>query len=70
MSVRYIKSKHVFLAVFGLLTLFFFYVFFCIARTNWATGANAGTTIVGDFRIVGRYTGTLPVGTVSSFGSK
>jgi hypothetical protein len=35
-----------------------------IARTNWATGANAGTTIVGDFRIVGRYTGTLPVGTV------
>ena len=35
-----------------------------IARTNWATGANAGTTIVGDFRIVGRYTGTLPVGSV------
>jgi hypothetical protein len=34
-----------------------------IARTNWATGANAGTTIVGDFRIVGRYTGSLPVGT-------
>lgn len=34
-----------------------------IARTNWATGGNAGTTIVGDFRIVGRYTGTLPVGT-------
>lgn len=33
-----------------------------IARTNWATGANAGTTIIGDFRIVGRYTGTLPVG--------
>lgn len=35
-----------------------------IARTNWATGANAGTTIVGDFRIVARYTGSLPVGTV------
>ncbi|HEV2736917.1 MAG TPA: hypothetical protein VGV85_18900 [Longimicrobiaceae bacterium] len=34
-----------------------------IARTNWATGANAGTTIVGDFRIVSRYTGSLPVGT-------
>ena len=34
-----------------------------IARTNWATGANAGTTIVGDFRIVARYTGSLPVGT-------
>jgi hypothetical protein len=32
-----------------------------IARTNWATGANAGTTITGDFRIVGRYTGSLPV---------
>jgi hypothetical protein len=35
-----------------------------IARTAWATGRNAGTTITGDFRIVGRYTGTLPVGTV------
>jgi hypothetical protein len=34
-----------------------------IARTAWATGRNAGTTITGDFRIVGRYTGTLPVGT-------
>lgn len=33
-----------------------------IARTNWATGANAGTTIVGEFDIVGRYTGSLPVG--------
>ncbi|HEX8272261.1 MAG TPA: hypothetical protein VF615_06385 [Longimicrobiaceae bacterium] len=34
-----------------------------IARTAWATGANAGTTITGDFRIVARYTGSLPVGT-------
>jgi hypothetical protein len=33
-----------------------------ISRTNWATGANAGTTIVGEFNIVGRYTGSLPVG--------
>jgi hypothetical protein len=33
-----------------------------IYRTNWATGANAGTTIIGEFDIVGRYTGTLPVG--------
>ncbi|MET0396831.1 MAG: hypothetical protein ABW277_08420 [Longimicrobiaceae bacterium] len=32
-----------------------------IARTNWATGMNAGTTIIGDFRIVSRYTGSLPV---------
>jgi len=32
-----------------------------IARTNWATGANAGTTIIGEFDIVGRYTGSLPV---------
>ncbi len=33
-----------------------------IARTAWATGANAGTTIIGEFDIIGRYTGTLPVG--------
>lgn len=33
-----------------------------IARTQWATGANAGTTIIGEFDIVARYTGTLPVG--------
>jgi hypothetical protein len=32
-----------------------------IYRTNWATGANAGTTIIGEFDIVGRYTGSLPV---------
>jgi hypothetical protein len=35
-----------------------------IARTALATGANAGITTVGEFDIVGRYTGTLPVGTV------
>jgi hypothetical protein len=34
-----------------------------IARTNWATGANAGTTIIGEFNIIGRYTGSLPVNT-------
>ncbi|HEX8905092.1 MAG TPA: hypothetical protein VF771_09645, partial [Longimicrobiaceae bacterium] len=32
-----------------------------IWRTNFATGMNAGTTIIGEFNIVGRYTGSLPV---------
>jgi hypothetical protein len=32
-----------------------------IYRTNFATGANAGTTIIGEFNIVARYTGSLPV---------
>jgi hypothetical protein len=35
-----------------------------IARTALATGANAGITTIGEFDIVARYTGTLPVGTV------
>lgn len=35
-----------------------------IARTALATFANAGTTIIGEFDIVARYTGTLPVGTI------
>jgi hypothetical protein len=35
-----------------------------IARTALATGVNAGITTLGEFDIVGRYTGTLPVGTV------
>jgi hypothetical protein len=35
-----------------------------IARTALQTGANAGITILGEFDIVARYTGTLPVGTV------
>ncbi len=35
-----------------------------IARTALATGVNAGITTIGEFDIVGRYTGTLPVGTV------
>jgi len=35
-----------------------------IARTALATFANAGITIIGEFDIVARYTGTLPVGTV------
>ncbi|HEU4558149.1 MAG TPA: hypothetical protein VFS20_09880 [Longimicrobium sp.] len=35
-----------------------------IARTALATFANAGITIIGEFDIVSRYTGTLPVGTV------
>ncbi len=35
-----------------------------IARTALATGVNAGLTTLGEFDIVGRYTGTLPVGTV------
>jgi len=35
-----------------------------ILRTALATGVNAGLTTVGEFDIVGRYTGTLPVGTV------
>jgi hypothetical protein len=33
-----------------------------IARTNWNTGAAGGLTTIGEFDIVGRYTGTLPVG--------
>ena len=32
-----------------------------IARTAWATGGPGGLTITGEFDIVGRYTGTLPV---------
>ena len=32
-----------------------------IARTAWATGRNAGITQTGEFNIVGRYTGSLPV---------
>jgi hypothetical protein len=32
-----------------------------IYRTNWATGMNAGTTIIGEFDIIARYTGSLPV---------
>ena len=32
-----------------------------IARTNWATGMAGGLTTIGEFDIVGRYTGTLPV---------
>jgi len=34
-----------------------------IARTNWATGMAGGLTVIGEFDIVGRYTGSLPVGT-------
>jgi hypothetical protein len=34
-----------------------------IARTAWATGAAGGLTVTGEYDIVGRYTGTLPVGT-------
>ena len=33
-----------------------------IARTAWATGSAGGLTVTGEFDIVGRYTGTLPVG--------
>jgi hypothetical protein len=33
-----------------------------IARTAWATGAAGGLTVTGEYDIVGRYTGTLPVG--------
>jgi hypothetical protein len=33
-----------------------------IARTAWATGAAGGLTVTGEFDIVARYTGTLPVG--------
>jgi hypothetical protein len=35
-----------------------------IARTALATFANAGITTIGEFDIVARYTGTLPVGTI------
>jgi hypothetical protein len=35
-----------------------------IVRTNWATGGPGGLTTIGEFDIVGRYTGTLPVGTI------
>lgn len=35
-----------------------------IARTALGYFANAGITIIGEFDIVGRYTGTLPVGTI------
>jgi hypothetical protein len=34
-----------------------------IARTSWATGGPGGLTITGEFDIVARYTGSLPVGT-------
>lgn len=34
-----------------------------IARTAWNTGAAGGLTITGEYDIIGRYTGTLPVGT-------
>lgn len=34
-----------------------------IARTAWATGAAGGLTVTGEYDIIGRYTGTLPVGT-------
>ncbi|HEX2204963.1 MAG TPA: hypothetical protein VHG91_16760 [Longimicrobium sp.] len=33
-----------------------------IARTAWATGAAGGLTVTGEYDIVGRYTGSLPVG--------
>jgi hypothetical protein len=33
-----------------------------IARTAWNTGAAGGLTVTGEYDIVGRYTGTLPVG--------
>jgi hypothetical protein len=33
-----------------------------IARTNWNTGGPGGLDIIGEFDIVARYTGTLPVG--------
>jgi hypothetical protein len=33
-----------------------------IIRTNWATGSSGGLTTIGEFDIIGRYTGTLPVG--------
>ena len=34
-----------------------------IARTAWATGKAASLTVTGEYDVVGRYTGTLPVGT-------
>lgn len=34
-----------------------------IARTAWNTGGPGGLTLTGEYDIVGRYTGTLPVGT-------
>lgn len=34
-----------------------------IARTAWATGGPASLTVTGEYDIIGRYTGTLPVGT-------
>jgi hypothetical protein len=34
-----------------------------IARTAWATGGPGGLTVTGEYDIIGRYTGTLPVGT-------
>jgi hypothetical protein len=33
-----------------------------IIRTNWNTGGPGGLTTIGEFDIIGRYTGTLPVG--------
>lgn len=33
-----------------------------IARTAWATGAAGGLTVTGEYDVIGRYTGTLPVG--------
>jgi hypothetical protein len=35
-----------------------------ILRTALATGANAGITVIGEYDIVARYTGTVPVGTL------
>ncbi|HEX2210803.1 MAG TPA: hypothetical protein VHG93_24180 [Longimicrobium sp.] len=32
-----------------------------IARTAWSSGSAGGLTVIGEFDIVGRYTGTLPV---------
>jgi hypothetical protein len=34
-----------------------------ILRTNWATGGPGGTVVTGEYDIVGRYTGTVAVGT-------
>jgi hypothetical protein len=33
-----------------------------IARTAWNTGAAGGLTVTGEYDVIGRYTGTLPVG--------
>ena len=34
-----------------------------IARTAWATGGPGGTVVTGEYDVVGRYAGTVPVGT-------